>query len=81
MKESMTYQKILADGMAEGRAEGIALGRTKGERLLFLKFATRRLGEPDERTLSIIQAATAEQIGAWMEAILTIENWSELIPT
>lgn len=71
MKESMTYQKILADG----RAEGI----TTGERTLFLKFARRRLGEPDEARLAVVQEATTDQIELWMEGVLKVESWAELI--
>ena len=83
MKESMTYQKILADGReegrTEGRSEGLEIGKTVGERLLFLKFASRRLGPPDEKTLLVIQGASAEKIEFWMEEVLKVENWAELI--
>jgi len=71
MKESMTYQKILADGREEGKAEG--------ERTLFLKFASRRLGEPDAQTLAVVESASTETIEHWMEEILRVESWAELI--
>ncbi len=70
MKESMTYQKILADGREEGKAEG--------ERILFLKFARRRLGEPDAQTLAVVESASTETIEHWMEEILRVESWAEL---
>jgi predicted transposase YdaD len=91
MKESMTYQKILADGREEGMQAGMhagmqagmqagrQTGRVEGERALFLKFARRRLGEPNEKTLAIIQEASPEKIEFWMEEILKAESWSELI--
>ncbi len=67
MKDSMTYQKILADG------------REEGERLLFLKLARRRLGEPDERTLARIEAASGETIEQWAEEIHKVKSWPELV--
>jgi predicted transposase YdaD len=83
MKDSMTYQKILADGreegIAEGKAAGMAQGVTVGERLLFLKLARRRLGEPDEGTLARIEAASGEMIEHWAEELHKVESWTELI--
>jgi predicted transposase YdaD len=93
MKESMTYQHILAEGLAEGRALGLAEGRTKGlaeglaegqaegERLLFLKLARRRLGEPGQETLATIQAASPETIELWAERLGEAGTWSELLKT
>ncbi len=75
MKDSMTYQKILADGREEGMAQGV----TVGERLLFLKLARRRLGEPDERTLATIEEASGEVIERWAEELHKVESWTELI--
>ena len=49
MKESMTYQKILADGREEGIAQGViqgvAQGVAVGERRLFLKKVERLPGQ------------------------------------
>ncbi|WP_395094415.1 Rpn family recombination-promoting nuclease/putative transposase [Armatimonas sp.] len=75
MKESMTYQKILADGREEGIAQGVALG----ERRFFLKMATRRLGEPDAATLAKIEQASAITIEQWGDALDQVETWAELV--
>ncbi|WP_394795909.1 Rpn family recombination-promoting nuclease/putative transposase [Armatimonas sp.] len=87
MKESMTYQKILADGREEGietgkaigRDEGKAEGKVDGERLLFLKVSRPRLGEPDAKTLAVINAASSETIELWADNLNRVESWSELI--
>lgn len=71
MKESMTYQKILADGREEGKAEG--------ERVLFLKLARRRLGEPDAQVLATVQVASSENIELWAESLDRVESWGELL--
>ena len=73
MKESTTYQKILADGREEGKAEG--------ERLLFLKLARRRLGEPTHETLAAVEMASPETIERWAERLTEAGNWSELLET
>jgi predicted transposase YdaD len=75
MKESMTYQKILADGREEGKAEG----KVDGERLLFLKVSRPRLGEPDAKTLAVINAASSETIELWADNLNRVESWSELV--
>ncbi|WP_184204130.1 hypothetical protein [Armatimonas rosea] len=71
MKESMTYQKILADGREEGKVDG--------ERLLFLKVSRPRLGEPDAKTLAVINAASSETIELWADNLNRVESWSELV--
>ncbi len=89
MKESSTYQKILADGRQEGRQEGQQQGRLEGrlegqqegERELFLRLARKRLGEPDEAILSLVQSATKETIEAWADQLLSVSSWQELIPS
>ena len=79
MKESMTYQKILADGREEGIAQGVVQGVAVGERRLFLKIASRRLGEPDAATLARVELASALTIEKWAEALDQVETWSELV--
>ena len=75
MKESSTYQKILAADRQEGREEG----REEGERLLFLKLARRRLGDPEAHLLAVIQAASSETIESWAEDLHKVESWADLV--
>jgi predicted transposase YdaD len=75
MKESVTYQAILAEGAEkgrdegrvegrvegrnEGRVEGRNEGRVEGERRLLLRLGGKRFGQPDAPTLQNIQAITS----------------------
>jgi hypothetical protein len=72
MKESVTYQAIVAEGKAEGLAEGLAEGRTKGlaegrtkglaegevqeARRILLLQGRSRFGEPSSQALAAIEA-------------------------
>jgi hypothetical protein len=71
MRDSLTYQAILA----EGRAEGLA----KGEHRLILREGTRRLGAPDDLTRSRIEAITdLDELERIFDRIATASSWSEL---
>jgi hypothetical protein len=72
-------QKILADGREKGIAQGVVQGVAVGERRLFLKMASRRLGEPDATTLARVELTSALTIEKWAEALDQVETWSELI--
>jgi len=74
MKESVTYQIILEEGIEQGlergmerglergfekgRTEGRVEGRAEGERSALLRLGTRRLGLPDPATLARLQGIT-----------------------
>jgi len=84
MKESVTYQIILEEGMErgleKGRTEGRAEGRTEGERAALLRLGTRRLGPPDPATLSRLQDITdAARLDALLDRVLTAGSWDELL--
>lgn len=72
MRDSLTYQAILEEGRAEGRAEG--------EQRLLLHQGTVRLGPPDDHTRSRILSTTdisvLERLGV---RILTASTWEELL--
>ena len=72
-------ERGLERGLVQGRQEGRQEGRLEGERALFLRLAQRRLGEPDARTLAVIQDAPQESIEAWADRLLTVESWQELL--
>jgi hypothetical protein len=78
MKESTTYQEIIAEGMAEG----IAKGRALEARDVLLRGGRKRFGEPDsfatDRLNSISDHARLE---ALMDRLLdgSAHSWSELL--
>jgi predicted transposase YdaD len=79
MKESSTYQAILAEGRTEGRLEG---------RIEALKNTLLRLGRhrfrspPDDAVQAAIQAITDEgRLERMTERLLTVSSWQELLET
>lgn len=68
MKESSTYQAILAEGRAEG------------ERDLILRLGGRRFGPPDAATRAALDAITStERLERLAERLLEAESWAELL--
>ncbi len=90
MKESMTYQHILAEGrqegiaqgLAEGKAQGITQGITQGivqgERELLLLLGTNHLGALPEELRPRLDEAAEPQLRAWALRLLTSTTWEEL---
>ncbi|MBB6052842.1 hypothetical protein [Armatimonas rosea] len=95
MKESMTYQKILADGrqegiaegraiglaqgMAQGVAQGMAQGVAQGERELLLLLGTDRFGPPDASFNEALEKAQEPQLRAWARRLFHAQSWSDLL--
>ena len=73
-----TGQRIRMEARAAGRSEGKSEGRTEGRteeaRRMLARLLTRRFGvsatEVDER----LQAATLEQLEAWIDRILDADS-------
>ena len=76
MKESTTYQAILEEGEARGKAEG----RVEEARRMLLRIGRKRLGEPSEGVRaaieSIVEQERAEILG---ERLLDVVSWDELL--
>jgi hypothetical protein len=84
MRESSTYQAILAEGIAEGKAEGIAegkaVGKTEGKREALMALGVRRFGEPDASARSVLdQIYSLERLDGLFERLLEAESWNELL--
>jgi len=74
MRESDTYQAILDEGRAEGRAEG-------AQRLL-LRQGRKRLGEPDEATRHALEGINdLDRLDRISERLLEASTWQELLQT
>ena len=87
MKESVTYQKILREGRAEGielgRGEGIELGREEGreeeaKRIIF-RLGTKRFGEAGANVVAHIEAAALPQLELLVDRLIVVESWDELL--
>ena len=84
MKESSTYQAILAEGIALGKAEGKAEGEAEGavseaRKLLMLQGA-REFGPPPARVRAALERVTdlarLEELGV---RLLRAKSWQELL--
>ncbi|HMC90714.1 MAG TPA: hypothetical protein VKI17_14250 [Gemmataceae bacterium] len=80
MKESVTYQAILEEGMAKGMAQGQSTGALAEARKLLLLQGSKRFGPPDAPT-----TASVESIGdlAYLEKLLlqimSAASWQDLL--
>jgi predicted transposase YdaD len=76
MKESTTYQAILAEGREEGRVEG----QEAGVRATILRLGTKRYGTPSPQTERALQEIhDFERLEQLAERLLEAENWNELM--
>jgi predicted transposase YdaD len=58
MKELVTYQAILQEGEAKGKAEGLALGEIEEAKKILVLLARNRFGEPPAQALAAIAAVS-----------------------
>lgn len=80
MKESTTYQAILAEGEAEGKVKGEAEGRLKEARALLLRVGTRRFGYPPTSVaLAIESIADLARLEVLHEQIVDAPSWEALL--
>jgi hypothetical protein len=81
MTESVTYQKILQDGITAGRAEGRTEGRTEEAQNILLRVGGRRLGVPSASVVAAIRSETdVERLESAIERASEVEGWDELLP-
>jgi predicted transposase YdaD len=71
MKESSTYQAILAEGEAVGRAEEA--------RKVLLLLGGKQFGPPDPQVRAAITAANLERLERLTERLLDVSSWDELL--
>lgn len=84
MRESTTYQAVLAEGrargLAEGRAEGQAVGQAKEARRLLLRLGQKRWGAPDAAIQSQVESITdLDRLEQLIEATQAAESWAGLL--
>ncbi len=79
MRESSTYQAILAEGEARGLAEGEARGRAAEARRILLRLGHKRFGPPDTRTRAALERiADPDQIERMTDRVLDGASWDDL---
>jgi predicted transposase YdaD len=77
MKESVTYQAILEEGMAEGEAKGVL----KEARKMVLLQGRSRFGQPaSPQVVAALEALTeARQLEELGVRLLQVSSWQELL--
>lgn len=76
MKESTTYQAILAEGREEGRVEG----QVKTLRRVLLDLGEQKFGKPDSKTAKKIESIHEyEKLERLVQRVLNADNWKELL--
>ncbi len=76
LKESSTYQAVLAEGRAEGREEG----REEGVRATILRQGNKRFGPPSAMVTATLDALhSLPQLEILSDRLLEVESWDELL--
>ncbi len=74
MKESVTYQAIVEEGRAEGRAEAA--------QAMLLQFARRFLPPPDAQTEAAIrQLRDVDRLKRMADRLPDVADWADLLST
>ena len=80
MQESSTYQAILAEGMAEGRTEGQRLGTLAEAKKVLRLQGDAAFGVPDARTAGRIERIKdLPRLEAMLTRIRSAASWQELL--
>jgi predicted transposase YdaD len=80
MKESATYQAILAEGREEGREEGRAEGSALEARRILLTLGTKRFGEPAPPVRAALEAERGiERLEELVRRVVDVSSWEELL--
>jgi predicted transposase YdaD len=89
MRESVTYQAIVAEGRAEGLAEGrveglaegLAKGRLEGARRVLLRLGEKKFhSAPDATVRAAVEAINDEErLEQLTDNVLRVASWEELL--
>jgi predicted transposase/invertase (TIGR01784 family) len=78
MRESVTYQEILAEGEVKGKTQGRVEGRVEEARALIIRQLTRKLGNIRPNLLTKIEALPLEQVESLGEDLLDFTSIDNL---
>lgn len=80
MKDSTTYQAILAEGEAKGQAKGESAGRIREAKALLLRLGTRRFRTPSVTIADEVQRIDdLPRLEALIERTMDASSWDELL--
>jgi predicted transposase YdaD len=78
MRESVTYQEILAEGEVKGKTQGLAEGRIGEARGLVIRQLTRKLGNVSSKLLAKIEDLSLERVESLGEDLLDFTSITNL---
>jgi predicted transposase/invertase (TIGR01784 family) len=78
MRESVTYQDILEQGVQQGMQRGVQQGMQRGEVAILQRLISRRFGELEPQVNERIQRLAIPQLEDLGEALLDFSNASDL---
>ena len=73
------YDRLIAEGEAKGKAEGEAKGKAEGKAELVLRMLTLRFGALPAELAERLRAASADELDAMAERILTAASAGEVV--
>jgi predicted transposase YdaD len=80
MKESVTYQAILEEGEAKGRAKGLVQGKAEEARRMLVLFAREKLGQPSAKVKTALDAvADVSHLEELAQQVSHVTTWEELL--
>lgn len=80
MKESTTYQEIVAEGEGKGRAEGRVEGRVEALQEVLLELAAREFGPPSQTIQNAVRSLRSEeQLRSLLLDVAARSSWDELL--
>ena len=76
MRDSSTYQAVLA----EGKAEGLTQGQADGERNFLLRGGTKRFGPPDAKTRAALESVDSQEtLERLFDRLFEVSSWEDLL--
>ena len=82
MKESVTYQAIVEEGLVKGRVEGEFTGMLRARQDDLLRLGGRRFGAASVETEKVLRnISDPQRLARLVDALLDVSNWQELLAT
>lgn len=78
MRESVTYQDILAEGEVKGKTQGLAEGRVGEARTLIIRLLNKKLGNVSPKLLAKIEALSLDRVESLGEDLLDFTSIANL---
>jgi len=80
MRESVTYQMIVEEGIERGIERGVALGQLQGAQHVLIDVGTERFGPPTAHEIAVIERVkSVEQLRSLGRTVIHSSSWGEAL--